>query len=99
MSKTKSKNNPVNNLLKKAKITLATKPKTRSQSHQTHDSELASNSIDQGKSMVIDTPDMGAYPQEFQFYTKNSFALQLAVIDLLNLCFRFHFTFVIQVKQ
>ena len=50
MSKTNSKNNPVDNLIKKAKNTLTTKPMTRSQSDQTNDSELAMNSLDQGNS-------------------------------------------------
>ena len=42
-----SKNNPVDSLIKKAKNTLTTKPKTRSQSHQTHDIELAITPLDQ----------------------------------------------------
>ena len=65
MSKTNSKNNPVDNLIKNAKNTLTTKPKTRSQSHQTHDSELAMNSLDQGNSMVIDTLTWGPIPNSF----------------------------------
>ena len=48
MSKIKSKNNPVDALLKKAKNTLGTKPKTRSQSNLTHDSELASSTLNKG---------------------------------------------------
>ena len=56
-----SKYNAVDNLLKKAKNKLTSKPKTRS---QTHDNELANTSLDQGNSMVTDTPDVGLYPHE-----------------------------------
>ena len=63
MSKTKSKNNPVDDLIKKVKNTLGTKPKTRSQSNLTHDNELASNTLK--NSMEIDAPDVGDCHQEF----------------------------------
>ena len=65
MSKTKSKNNPVDDLIKKAKNTLGSKPKTRLQSNLTHDSELASSTLNKGNSMEIDAPDMGDCHQEF----------------------------------
>ena len=54
-----SKNNAVDNLLKKAKNTLISKPKTRS---QTHDNELFGPALDQDNSMVTDTPEVGLYP-------------------------------------
>ena len=65
MSKIKSKNNPVDVLIKKAKNTLGTKPKTRSQSNLSHDRELASSTLNKGNSMEIDAPEMGNCHQEF----------------------------------
>ena len=65
MSKTKSKNNPVDDLIKKAKNTLGTKPNTRSQSNLTHDSELARSTLNKGNSMEIDAPNMGECSLEF----------------------------------
>ena len=38
--------------------TLTSKPKTRSQSHQTHDNELVGTSLDQDNSMLTDTPEV-----------------------------------------
>ena len=66
MSKNKSKNNPVDELFKKAKNTLGTKPKTRSQSNVTHDSELASTTLNKGNSMEVDALlEVDDTPKEF----------------------------------
>ena len=67
MSKNK-KNNAVDDLIKKAKSTLGTsnKPKTRSQNNVTHDSELASTTINKGNSMEVDALlEVGDTPKEF----------------------------------
>ena len=57
-----SKNNTVDSLPKKAKNTLASKPKTRS---QTHDNELVGTAPGQDNSMVMDTHEVGLHPHGF----------------------------------
>ena len=67
MSKNK-KNNPVDDLIKKAKNNLGTsnKPKTRSQNNVTHDSELASTTINKWNSIEVDALlEVGDTPKEF----------------------------------
>ena len=67
MSKNK-KNNTVDDFIKKAKSTLSTsnKPKTRSQNNVTHDSELASSTINKGNSIEVDALlEVGDTPKEF----------------------------------
>ena len=57
-----SNNNTVDKLLKKAKNTLTSKPKTR---YQTQDNELVGTALDQRDSMVTDAPNVGLCPHGF----------------------------------
>ena len=68
MSKNK-KTNAVDKIFKKAKNTLSTsnKPKTRSQNNVTHDSEIASTTLNnKGNSIEVDPLlEVGDTPKEF----------------------------------
>ena len=57
-----SNNNAVDKLLKKAKNTITSKPKTRS---QTQDNELVGTTLDQKDSMGTDAPEVGHCPHGF----------------------------------